>query len=599
MRSERRPLRLKQYLAFPLKHDGAHTLGIVVLRVVSAFLPTAKMLILARFVDEALQELREGALSERLLGIAGMLVGVLLLGKAVELLMSYLSIHFSTLVSAAHERRLIEKKSRVCFSVLENAEDYELMCRVMDDQSDRMVAAFENLMALAECLLRILFVGLAVAGMNLWCGGFLLAVLLAILPVAKKCGGESYSAYEAATKYYKVSRYLRRVLSERDYVGERTQYAYTPHVQELWDEAQEQARLKMKWATKKNMIRTKLLTGAIAVFAVLLYGGMLLPLSRGDLTAGDYVSVVTTTAQIISMLTWSFAILAEKFEENQRYAEDLVRFLDLPEEQAEAEAAEQRGQLVLPTVSQIEFRDVSFCYPGCEQPVLNHVSFRLDKGSSYALVGKNGAGKTTIIKLLTGLYTSYTGEILVDGKELRDMDAQTKQGLFSVIYQDFARYQLTVRENLTLGCPVPPEESAIWQLVDSLDLREKLDGLPEGLETNLGRLEEIGIDFSGGEWQKIAIARAVLKRAPILIMDEPTAALDPLHERAIFQLFAEHSKNASISILITHRLGGIRSVDHILVLEDGAVCEEGSHEALMRQQGLYAALYTEQERWYR
>ena len=230
---------------------------------------------------------------------------------------------------------------------------------------------------------------------------------------------------------------------------------------------------------------------------------------------------------------------------------------------------------------------------------MNHVSFRLDKGGSYALVGKNGAGKTTIIKLLTGLYTSYTGEILVDDKELRDMDAQTKQGLFSVIYQDFARYQLTVRENLTLGCPVPPEESAIWQLVDSLDLREKLDGLPEGLETNLGRLEEIGIDFSGGEWQKIAIARAVLKRAPILIMDEPTAALDPLHERAIFQLFAEHSKNASISILITHRLGGIRSVDHILVLEDGAVCEEGSHEALMRQQGLYAALYTEQERWYR
>lgn len=589
----------QQFLLFPLKHNRVNAAGLILLRVITAFLPTAKMIILARFVDVALQELQNGAFTESSLGIAGMMIGILLLGKALEHLMSYLSIHFSTIVSAAHERRLIEKKSRVCFSVLENAEDYELMCRVMDDQSERIVSAFENLMALAECLLRILFVGLAVAGMNLWCGLFLLAVLLAILPVAKRCGGESYTAYEEATKYYKISRYLRRVLSERDYVGERTQYGYTPHVQEAWDKAQEQARLRMKQAHRKNIGMSKLLTTTIAVLAVLLYGGMLLPLSRGDLTAGDYVSVVTTTAQIISMLAWSFAILAEKFEENQRYAEDLVRFLDLPEEQAEAEAAEQRGNLVLPTVSQIEFRDVSFCYPGCEQPVLNHVSFRLDKGSSYALVGKNGAGKTTIIKLLTGFYTDYTGEILVDGKELRDMDAQTKQGLFSVIYQDFARYQLTVRENLTLGCPVPPEESAIWQLVDSLDLREKLDGLPEGLETNLGRLEEIGIDFSGGEWQKIAIARAVLKRAPILIMDEPTAALDPLHERAIFQLFAEHSKSASISILITHRLGGIRSVDHILVLEDGAVCEEGSHEALMRQQGLYAALYTEQERWYR
>ena len=598
MKSERRPIRLRDYLAFPLRYDGGRALGIVFLRVISAFLPTAKMLILARFVDEALQELREGAISGRLLGFAGMLVGVLLLGKAAELLMTYLGIHFSTMVSAAHERRLTEKKSRVCFSVLEDAESYELMCRVMDDQSDRMASAFENLMALAECLLQILFIGLAVTTMNLWCGLFLLIVFLAILPIAKKCGGESYTAYEEATKYYKLSRYLRKVLSERDYAGERTQYAYTPHVQKAWDTAQERARLRMKQAHKKNIGRSKLLTAAIAALSVLLYSGMLLPLSRGNLTAGDYISVVTITAQIISMLTWAFALLAEKFEENQRYAEDLARFQELPEEQAEAAEAEQRSRTVLPAGAEIEFRDVSFCYPGCERPVLNHVSFRLENGSSYALVGKNGAGKTTIIKLLTGLYTSYTGEILVDGMELRSIDSQTRRGLFSIIYQDFARYQLTVRENLTLGCTVPPEESEIWQLADSLGLREKLDRLPNGLDTNLGRLDEIGVDFSGGEWQKIAIARAVLKHAPILIMDEPTASLDPLHERSIFRLFGEHSRQANISILITHRLGGVRQVDRILVLEDGAVAEQGTHAELMEKQGIYAAMYADQERWY-
>lgn len=597
MKTESKRLRIKEYLVFPLRHDGGSTVGMIVLRVISAFLPTAKMLLLARFVDEALRELGDGGISSAsLLLIAGLLVGVLLLGKAVELLMGFLAVRFSTLVSAAHEQRLTEKKSRVRFSVLEDPESYELMCRVMDDQADRMASAFDNLMALAEGLLRMLFIAAAVVSMNPWCGLFLLLAFLAILPVARKCGSESYSAYEDATKYYKISRYLRRVLSDREHVGERTQFAYTSRIQAAWDAAQEEARLRVKAATKKNMVRSKLLTSAIALVAVLLYAGMLLPLSRGSMTPGDYVSVVTTTAQIISMLTWSFAALLEKFEENQLYAQDLEEFLALPEDRERQPAPERRFSPK--TVGRIEFRNVSFRYPGCPEQVLRNLSFVMEQGHSYALVGRNGAGKTTVIKLLTGLYGSYEGEILIDGTELREIDDENRRRLFSVIYQDFARYQLSVRENLTLGCVRQPEEAEIWALVDSLDLREKLDRLPEGLETNLGCLEEIGIDFSGGEWQKIAIARAVLKHAPILIMDEPTASLDPLHEQSIFQLFGKHSRQASVSILITHRLGGIRQVDRILVLEDGAVAEQGAHAELMEKQGIYAAMYADQERWY-
>lgn len=322
----------------------------------------------------------------------------------------------------------------------------------------------------------------------------------------------------------------------------------------------------------------------------------ILPFSQGSITAGSYVSVVTTSAQFISLLTWSYAVLAEKFEEHQQYAEDLKEFLALPEDEMEEEPtkAAEAGALV----SRIEFRSVSFHYPGCEQPILDRVSFCLESGRSYALVGRNGAGKTTIIKLLTGLYTTYDGEILINGTELREIDGRTRQSMFSIIYQDFARYELKLRENLTIGCEVPPEESELYALIDSLGLREKIDRMPQGLDTNLGRLDEIGIDFSGGEWQKIAIARALLKHAPILIMDEPTASLDPLHELSIFRLFEEHSRQASISILITHRLGGIRNVDRIIVLENGTVCEQGTHEELIGRQGVYAGLYAEQEKWY-
>lgn len=583
-----------KYVLFHLRTDRGSTLCLISLRIFSALLPAAKMLLLAIFVDEALLELQSGAFSGRLLTTAGVLVGVMLLEKAAELLDAYLNVRFSTLITAAHEERLVEKKSRLCFSVLEDADAYELMCRVMDEQSGRMVEAFENLMVLTESILRILFVAIAVAVLNHWCGLFVLLAFLMILPVAKKNGSESWAAYEDASKYYKISRYLRKVLSARDYVGERTQYAYTPTVQTAWDNAQEQARLREKQAVKKDTARSKLLNSVIATLAALLYGLMLIPLSRRSITVGAYVSVVTTSAQFISLLTWSYAVLAEKFEEHQQYAKDLEAFLALPED--ELEPQERAAASVC--ISRIEFRNVSFCYPGCEQPILDRVSFCLESGSSYALVGRNGAGKTTVIKLLTGLYTTYDGEILINGAELRKIDRRTRQSLFSIIYQDFARYELSVRENLTIGCAVPPEETELHSLVDSLGLREKIDRMPQGLNTNLGRLEEIGIDFSGGEWQRIAIARALLKHAPILIMDEPTASLDPLHERSIFQLFAEHSRQASISILITHRLGGIKNVDRIIVLENGTVCEQGTHEALIGRQGVYAKLYAEQEKWY-
>lgn len=585
---------IREYIFFPLRTDRGSALCLILLRIFSALLPTAKMLLLALFVDEALLELQSSAFSGRLLTVAGLLVGVMLLEKVAELLAAYLNVRFSTLVTAAHEERLVEKKSRLCFSVLEDADAYELMCRVIDEQSGRMVEAFENLMVLTESILRILFVAIAVAALNPWCGLFVLLAFLMILPVAKKNGSESWAAYEDASKYYKISRYLRTVLSSRDYVGERTQYAYTPTVQKAWDNAQEQARLREKQAVKKDTVRSKLLNSAIATLAVLLYSLMLIPLSRRSITAGAYVSVVTTSAQFISMLTWSYAVLAEKFEEHQQYAKDLEAFLALPEDEPEPKECADASV----SVSHIEFRNVSFCYPGCEQPILDRVSFCLEGGNCYALVGRNGAGKTTVIKLLTGLYTSYDGEILINGTELRKIDYHTRQSLFSIIYQDFAHYELSIRENLTIGCTTPPKEAELHGLIDSLGLQEKIDRMPQGLDTNLGRLEEIGIDFSGGEWQKIAIARAILKHAPILIMDEPTASLDPLHERSIFQLFAEHSRQASISILITHRLGGIKSVDRIIVLENGAVCEQGSHETLIGKQGIYANLYAEQEKWY-
>lgn len=500
------------YIKFPLRAARWETVAAFVLRVASALLPTVRLLLMAQFVDEAVVELGRGAIEHKLLGIVAAFVSTLLLERVLGILASFVSARFAVLVNAAHELRLVEKKSRVTYATLEDADSYELMCRVIDNQSDRMTRSFNNLMRLAESLLQMLGIAAAVCVKSVWAAVFLLAVYAAVLRIARKCGSESYAAYEDATAYYKVSRYLRGILSGRDYVGERTLFGYTDAVGRLWGEAQENGCARMKRANKKAITNMRLLSSGTVVLATLLYAAMLLPVRAGTMSAGLYISVLSSLMQVLSMLTWNYAAYMEDYESDRLYAEDLKRFLSLPEE------AKSGKHFEMPSVRSIIFDDVTFRYPGCEQPTLRHLSFTLEGGRRYGFVGKNGAGKTTVIKLLTGLYSDYEGEIRINGVELREMDDQTRTGLFSTIYQDFARYEVSAWENLTLGCQSKPEQSAVTAILDALGLSERLKELPNGLDTDLGRLNDVGVDFSGGEWQRIAIARSLLRHAPVQIM---------------------------------------------------------------------------------
>ncbi len=247
----------------------------------------------------------------------------------------------------------------------------------------------------------------------------------------------------------------------------------------------------------------------------------------------------------------------------------------------------------------VEFRSVSFRYPGSEHYVLREISFTLKTSETVVLVGLNGAGKTTLIKLLTRLYDPTEGQILLDGRPLSEYDVPSLYRLFGVIFQDFGRYAVTAGENIAYGdinAPRDPkklEEAACRGGADAF-----IRALPDGYETPLQRyFEENGIELSGGQWQKLSIARAFYKHSAILILDEPTASLDPLAEDAVFEQFAKSGRD-KITLLVSHRLSGATVADRIIVLEEGRLIEYGSHKELIEKKGRYYTLFTTQARHY-
>lgn len=257
------------------------------------------------------------------------------------------------------------------------------------------------------------------------------------------------------------------------------------------------------------------------------------------------------------------------------------------------------GAAVVQAERGIRFDGVGFAYPGQDKFALRGINLFIPAGQSLALVGHNGAGKTTFIKLLTGLYQPTEGRILLDGQDLRTLPEEVLQRRIGVVFQDFNQYQFSVRENIAFGSVEHlADEPRIERAVQRGGAEEIVRGLPSGLETMLGRWFQKGVELSGGQWQRVALARAFMReQADILILDEPTAALDAEAEHQVFQRFAELSAGRT-ALLISHRFPTVRMADRIVVLEGGGIVEQGSHDELLAAGGRYASLFALQAKGY-
>ena len=267
----------------------------------------------------------------------------------------------------------------------------------------------------------------------------------------------------------------------------------------------------------------------------------------------------------------------------------------------ESEGALDEPSKKLLKLKTLEFKSVSFKYPGTENYILKDISFLIEEGKHYSVVGANGSGKTTITKLITGLYDEFEGEILINNKSIREYKQSELKELSSVVYQDFAKYAIKFKDNIALGnvstLNEKVNEKYIETSIDILDLNDLVKKFPNGLNTILGKIKDNGVDISCGQWQRLAMARSIISPASLRILDEPTAALDPISESQVYEQFNEISKG-NTTIFISHRLGSTKLANEILVIGDGTIVESGSHDKLMKKNGLYAKMYESQRSWY-
>lgn len=315
----------------------------------------------------------------------------------------------------------------------------------------------------------------------------------------------------------------------------------------------------------------------------------------GRYTIGDLTLITTAIMQAMSNIQQAFST-ASGVADQALFLTDLLAFFEM---KPRVESKENGLPAPRPIQRGFEFRNVSFTYPGTSRRVLSNFNFTLHPGERIALIGENGQGKTTIVKLITRLYDPTEGQILLDGVDLREYDLDDLHAEIGVIFQDFMRYEMTARENIAVGrieVPHTPEE--IEYAAQKSLAAGVVKKLQNGYDQMLGRRFEGGVDLSGGEWQKLALARAYLRDAQLLILDEPTAALDARSEAEVFERFAELTEG-KMALLISHRFSTVRMADRIVVLEGGHLVEEGNHAQLMALGGRYAAMFEMQAASYR
>jgi ATP-binding cassette subfamily B protein len=372
-------------------------------------------------------------------------------------------------------------------------------------------------------------------------------------------------------------------------------FALAPHLENQYSELSEQVIAK-----NRKLAARRLVWGAIfAVFAATGYYGSYAYLAREAalqrMSLGTFTFMLGAIAGANGHLQTIFSLFSD-IADQALFLRDLVLFF---REKPAIRSTRSPLPAPRPIRRGLAFEDVSFRYPGNDRPVLDRLNLQIEPGQRVALVGENGEGKTTLVKLIARLYDPTAGRILLDGRDLREYDVDELRSEIGIIFQDFIRYDLTARQNIAVGSISRlRDDEALWEASRKSNAQDLLDRFPGKLDQMLGRRFEGGVDLSGGEWQRMALARAYLRDAQILILDEPTAALDPMAEYEVFQKFAELTRD-KMAIFISHRFSTVRMADRIVLLSRGRIAEDGTHDELVDAGGPYSKLFEVQASSYR
>ena len=524
-------------------------------------------------------------------GLEGLLVAALAgVQRGIDFCQSLLRV----LLSQRVHLLILDKALTLTLAQFEDSELYDKLNRARQEASVRPLSLVNRTFALAQNVVSLAsYAGLLFAFSPL-AVAILVVAGLPVFVAETKFSGERFRAFQWRSADRRMLAYLEIVLAREDHakevklfdLGARLMARYREIFRRIYTEEKRLTIRRDGWGFALGLLSNLAFYGAYAWIAIETIAQVI---SLGEMTM--YLLLFNQgQAAVAAMLS----AVGGMYEDNL-YLSNLYDYLEQPSHGVGGTALggpdPQAG---------VEFTHVSFTYPGATAPAIRDLTLRVRPGQSVALVGSNGSGKTTLVKLLAGLYAPDSGTIRYQGRDLKDWDPVALRSRVGVIFQDFNRYQLTVGENIGAGDVAAFDDRQRWQeAAQKGQAAEFVAALPATYETQLGRWFNAGQELSGGQWQRVALARAFMRTgAEILVLDEPTAAMDAETEAQIFEHFRSLTKDR-IAILISHRFSTVRYADQIVVLDEGRVVEQGSHEELMRLGGRYAHLFDLQARAYR
>lgn len=573
------------------------SLGLLTL--LAGALPAAVAYVGALIIDAVVAAIQAGGADRSgltvhallLVGVEGTLVASIAgIQRGISLCQSLLRAQLGQRVNSM----ILEKALMLELSHFEDSEFYDKLTRARREASSRPLSLVMRTFGLVQNGVSLVSYGTLLAQFSPWAVVILVAAGLPAFLAEAKFSGAAFRLFLWRSPETRMQMYLETVLAREDHAKEVKLFGLGPLLlgryrgifRKLYAEDRDLAIRRDTWGFLLGLIATATLYGAYAWVAVAAIAARV--------TLGQMTMYVMLFRQGQAAVSASLAAIGGMYEDNL-YLATLYGYLETPVEGS-------KGTQVHGPRPQdgIRFENVSFTYPGAEQPALSDVDLHIRPGESLALVGENGSGKTTLIKLLTRLYPPTAGRITLDGLDLRDWQEAALRQRIGVIFQDFTRYQLNVGENIGAGDVRDFEDEARWRVAAEKGMAAPMiDGFPLRYRTPLGKWFNDGRELSGGQWQKIALSRAFMRsKADILVLDEPTAALDAAAEATVYEHFRALTEGR-IAILISHRFSTVRMADQIVVLQGGSIIERGSHDELMRLNGHYAQLFALQAKGYR
>jgi ABC-type multidrug transport system fused ATPase/permease subunit len=503
---------------------------------------------------------------------------------------SLLSISIRRIVNKNLTSTIIDKFKKIDYSCFEDNNISDTINRMGVAPQEKILNVFLTTMNTIMLMITILGTSIIFVQASIWFSLAFIVILFPILWLDFRAMDTMNTLFNTQSEQERRLGYLSGLLNEKTSLFELKIFNAVDYVISKWKILNKKVldeRVKTTIRSQKYFAFSTLL---LIIWACCVVFSLIWAIHNLAISIGAFVALIGSAGTILEfseMLSRNFSLLSRQCLELKHYH----TFLSLPE-------INEKGISNSITDPYIVFDNVYFTYPKTNKAILNGVSFEICPCQKIALVGKNGVGKSTIIKLLCKLYKPDRGKILINGISLDDIPSSQLKKIYSVVFQDYSNYSLTLRENIAFGdIEKLKDNKSILNAIKKGFATDVLNETPKGLDTNLGKLEDDGVDLSGGQWQHIAIARACLADSAFVILDEPTASLDPIAESEMYSTFASILKNKGC-IMISHRLAIAKLADNIIVIHDGTVVEQGSHSELMLEKGLYQSMFTTQSAWY-